>query len=115
MTDVLPEALAAWGSADFITTLKREIETLDTLRLALTRRMNGFGTIDESITVMVLWADDQGEAIEARVTLHYTVTETKYCCPVGAMEQATHEVCGMAAQIDKRTAAATFLFHTENE
>ena len=56
MTDLvrLPETLAAWGTPDFVTTLKREIETLDTLRLALTRRMNGFGTIDEPITVMML-------------------------------------------------------------
>jgi hypothetical protein len=48
MTDVLklPEALAAWGTPDFIPTLKREIETLNTLRWVLAKRMNGFGSID---------------------------------------------------------------------
>jgi hypothetical protein len=117
MTDVfrLPEALAAWGTSDFVTTLKREIEMLDTLRLALTRRMNGFGTIDEPITVMVLGADEQGEAIEARITTLYTVTGTVYQCPDCSGEDVVHGACEMAVRIDKRTATVTFLFHSENE
>ena len=116
MTDVfrLPEALAAWGSADFITTLKREIETLDTLRLALTRRMNGFGAIDEPITTMVLRADDQGEIIEVRATILYTVTETVYRCPDCSGEDVVHGACEMTVLIDKRTAVTAFLFHPED-
>jgi hypothetical protein len=110
-----PEALAAWGTPDFITTLKREIEMLDTLRLALARRMNGFGAIDEPITVMVLGANDQGEIIEARITTLYTVTGTVYRCPDCTGEDVVHGACEMTVRIDKRTAAATFLFHTENE
>ena len=56
MTDVfrLPKALAAWGTADFITTLKREVEVHSAVRAALARSMNGFGAIDEPITVMML-------------------------------------------------------------
>jgi len=117
MTDLvrLPETLAAWGTPDFVTTLKREIETLDTLRLALTRRMNGFGTIDEPITVMVLGADDQGELIEARIIILNMVTETVYRCPDCSGEDIVHGACELTVRVDKRTAAATFLFHTENE
>ena len=110
MTDVLklPEALAAWSTPDFIPTLKREIGTLDTLRWLLARRMNGFGSIDEPVTVMVLGADDQDEIIEARITLLYTVTATVYRCPDCSGEDVVHEACEMTVRIDKRTAAATF-------
>jgi hypothetical protein len=116
MTDVfwLPKALAAWGTADFITTLKREVEMHSALRAALARRVNVFGAIDEPITAMVLGADDRGEAIEARITLLYTVAETTYCCPVGQMEQATHGVYEMEVRINKRSAVTTFLFHPED-
>lgn len=116
MTDMfrLPEALAVWGSADFITTLKREIETLDTLRLALTRRMNGFGAIDEPITVIVLGADDHGEIIEARITILYTVTERAYRCPDCSGEDVVHGACEMTVRVDKRTAVTAFLFHLED-
>jgi hypothetical protein len=111
MTNVfsLPEALAAWGTPEFIATLKREIGTLDALRLALSRRTNGFGTIDEPVAVMVLGADDQGEFIEARITLLDTVTGTVYRCPDCSGEDVVHEACEMTVRIDKRTAAATFL------
>ena len=116
MTDVcrLPEALAAWGTADFITTLKHGVEVHSAVRAALARSMNGFGAIDGPITAMVLGTDEQDEIVEARITILYTVTETAYCCPVGPMEQATHEVCEMEIRIDKRTAVTTFLFHLED-
>jgi hypothetical protein len=102
------EALAALGTPDFIPTLKREIETLDTLRWILARRMNGFGSIDAPVAVMVLGADEQGEAIEARITLLYTETATVYRCPDCSGEDVVHEACEMTVRIDKRTAAATF-------
>lgn len=116
MTDVfrLPKALAAWGTADFITTLKREVEVHSAVRAALARRMNGFGAIDEPITAMVLGVDDRGEAIEARITLLYTVTETVYRCPDCSAEDVVHGACEMTVQIHKSTAATTFLFHPED-
>lgn len=117
MTDVfrLPEALAAWGTADFITSLKREVGVHSAVRTALARRMNGFGTIDEPITVMVLGADDHGEIIEARITLLYTITETVYRCPDCSAEDVVHGACEVTVQIDKKTAATTFYFHPEDE
>ena len=117
MTDVyrLPEALAAWGTAGFITTLKREVEVHSAVRAALARSMNGFGAIDEPITVMMLGADDHGEIIEARITLLYTVTETVYRCPDCSAEDVVHGVCEMTVLIDKRTAVTTFLFHPKDE
>ena len=117
MTDVFrfPKALAAWCTADFITMLKREVEVHSAVRAALARSMNGFGAIDEPITVMVLGADEQGEIVEARITILYTVTETVYSCPDCSAEDVVHGACEMTVRIDKRTAAATFLFHTENE
>lgn len=116
MTEVfrLPKTLAAWGTADFITTLKREVEVHSAVRAALARCMNGFGTIDEPITVMVLGADDQGEIIEARITILYTVTETAYRCPDCSGEDVVHGACEMTVQIDKRTSVSTFFFHSED-
>lgn len=116
MTDVfrLHEVLAAWGTVDFISTLKREVGMHSVVRAALTRRMNGFGSIDEPITVMVLEADDQGEIIEARITLLYTVTETVYRCPDCSGEDIVHRACEMTVRIDKKTAMSTFLFHPED-
>jgi hypothetical protein len=117
MTDVfwLPKALAAWGTADFITTLKREVEVHGVLRAALARRMNGFGAIDEPITVLVLGADDQGEIIETRITILYTATETVYRCPGCSGEDVVHGACEMTVLIDKKIAVATFLFHPEDK
>lgn len=111
MTDVfrLPEALAAWGTADFISTLKREIEAFGALRLVLAQCLNGFGAVDDLITVMVLGADDGGEAIEVRMTLLYLVTETAYCCPVGQLEDKVHGACEMMVRIDKTGAEALFI------
>lgn len=116
MTDVFrfPEILAAWGTADFITTLKREVGLHSVVRAALARRMNGFGSIDEPITVMVLGADDLGEIIEARITLLYTVTETVYRCPDCSGEDTVQGACEMTVHIDKKTAVSTFLFHPED-
>lgn len=116
MTDVFrfPKALAAWGTADFIAMLKREVEVHSTVRAALARSMNGFGAIDEPITVMVLGADEQCEIVEARVTIFYTVTETVYSCPDCSAEDVVHRACEMTVLIDKRTAVTTFLFHLED-
>lgn len=74
----LPEALAAWGTAEFITTLKSELEALGEQRLVLAPCVNGFGTISDPITAMVLGVDDLGEAIEARIAFLYTVIEAAY-------------------------------------
>jgi len=116
MTDVfrLPKALAAWGTADFATTLKRDVEVHSAVRAALARSMNGFGAIDESITVMVLGVDDQGVIIEARITILYTVIETAYRCPDCSAEDVVHGACAMTVKIDKRTSESTFLFHPED-
>jgi hypothetical protein len=111
----LPKALAAWGTADFIATLKREVEVHSALHAALARSINVFSAIDEPITVTVLGADDQGEIIEARITILYTVIETVYRCPDCTGENVDHGACEMTVRIDKRTAATTFLFHMENE
>jgi hypothetical protein len=109
MTDALklPEALAAWGTPDFIPTLKREIETLNTLRWVLARRMNGFGSIDVPVTAMVLAADSHDAVIEVRLALFYTVIETEYRCPDCSGEAVVQEACEMTVRIDTRTAIAT--------
>ena len=110
----LPKALAAWGTAEFITTLKREVEVNSAVRVAPARSMTGFGAIDEPITVMVLGADEHGEIIEARITILYTVTETVYRCPDCSAEDVVHGACAMTVKIDKRTSESTFLFHPED-
>ena len=115
MTDAfrLPEALAAWSTEHFIATLKREVKVHSAVRAVLARCMNGFGTIDEPITVMVLGADDQGEIIEARITILYTVTETVYRCPDCSGEDVVHGACEMTIRIDKTSAEALFTVTTQ--
>jgi len=109
MTDVFrfPKALAAWGTADFITMLKHEVEVNSAVRAELALSMNTFGAIDEPITVMVLGADEQGEIVEARITILYAVTDC-------SAEDVVHGACEMTVLIDKRTAVTTFLFHLED-
>ena len=116
MTDVFrfPKALAAWGTADFITMLKHEVEVNSAVRAELALSMNTFGAIDEPITVMVLGADEQGEIVEARITILYTVIEMAYSCPDCSAEDVVHGACEMTVLIDKRTAVTTFLFHLED-
>lgn len=115
MTNVLrlPKALAAYGTADFITTLKREICTYSVIRATLARTVSSFGSIEEPITAMVLGVDDRGGSIEARITLLYTLSETVYHCPDCSGEDAIQGTCAMTIQIDKITAVTTFLFHPE--
>ncbi len=105
----LPRALSAWKTDTFAATLKHEIEALGVVPLGLDRCLTGFGIIDEAITVIVLCGDDQGGAIEARIILLFTVTETIYCCPDCSGEGVVQGSCEMTVRIDKTDANAVFL------
>lgn len=107
-TIMLPEALSAWNTEAFVATLKREVEALEAQPLHLDRCQNGYGVLHDGVTVILLGATDRGSAIEARIAILYTVTETAYCCPVGPVEQSTPCHVEMMVRIDKATAGTTF-------
>lgn len=105
----LPRAMSAWNTDAFTATLKHEIEALGAAALGLDQCLTGFGIIDEAITVIVLGVDDQGEIIEARIIILFTVTETIYRCPDCSGEDVVQGACEMTVRIDKSDAGAVFM------
>lgn len=55
---------------------------------------------------MVLGTDDQGEPIEARIIILFTVTETIYRCPDCSGEDFVQRACEMTVRINKSDADA---------
>ncbi|MHB1351678.1 MAG: hypothetical protein ACYC5S_05500 [Thiobacillus sp.] len=104
----LPSAISAWNTDAFAATLKQEIEALGAAALGLDQCLTGFGNIDEAITVIVLGMDGQGEIIETRIIILFTVTETIYRCPDCSGDDVVQGACEMTVRIDRSDATAVF-------
>ena len=69
----LSKALAAWGSPDFNTVLKGELEQLGVEQLPLQRGLSaGSYALDTRLSVMVIAAPEQGGVIRAKAGIFYT-------------------------------------------
>lgn len=103
----LPDSLSAWNTADFKPALKRELEGLGPAGLPLQQGLSRSSyALDEPVTVVVMGADDEADAIRVRVGVFYSGIIAGCSCaddptPVEAMD----EYCELEIVIDKTTAA----------
>lgn len=104
-----PRALAAWGSPDFITTLKRELEALDIARLPLLHGMaDGSVPLDGSMEAMVLTASESEGFLYVKAGIFFTSMIAGCACAGDpAPESENNEYCEVLMEIDKSTARAT--------
>jgi hypothetical protein len=86
----LPIASAAWGTNDFSSKLKAEIESFDANALGLNQYATGFYTTTDEISVMVLAVEEKAGKVEARIMILFSVTEEAYVCPVGMETRTAH-------------------------
>ncbi|MFA7239551.1 MAG: hypothetical protein WC091_05510 [Sulfuricellaceae bacterium] len=102
----LTKSLAAWGSADFSSILKQEIEQLGGGQLPLQQGLTVSSiALDNRLEAMVLGVSEQAGAIRARVGLFYTGMIAGCSCaddPTPAALQ--NEYCEVQVDIDKATA-----------
>lgn len=102
----LPASLSAWGSSDFSSVLKSEIEALGSDGLSLVRCATVSGHFADEISVMILRMHDTEDVIEVKIGVLYTEIEPAYCCPMMPMEHSS--MCEMKITIDKSTAKTVF-------
>ncbi|HEY9199551.1 MAG TPA: glucosamine--fructose-6-phosphate aminotransferase [Gammaproteobacteria bacterium] len=105
----LPNALRAWGSADFAATLKAELENFAANRLPL----NGGATpgsyiADEPVTVTLLQSTETAAGIQTRVGVFFTEIIANCSCGDEPVFQPAY--CELRIDIDRITAAAALAF-----
>ncbi|UCH54022.1 MAG: hypothetical protein JSW09_04330 [Pseudomonadota bacterium] len=105
----LANALAAWGSPDFETTLKAELKGLDTAQLPLQQGLSHTSyACDGGIDVVILTVTEIPSGIRAKAGIFYSGIIAGSCCaddPTPISEQA--EYCELQFDIDRRTAETT--------
>jgi hypothetical protein len=104
----LPDSLSTWGTADFRLALKRELETLGLAGLPLQQGLSASSyALDDPVTVVVMGADDDAQAIRARVGVFYSgIIAGCSCADDPTPVEAQNEYCEVEISIDKTTAAA---------
>ena len=105
----LTKAINAWGSADFITILKEEIERMDSEQLPLQQGLStsSYAT-SNTLNTMILSVTEEEDFIRAKAGLFYTGIISGCSCaddPTPVHEQA--EYCEVQLDIDKTTAETT--------
>jgi len=106
----LHDAVQAYGSPQFESMLKQELEKLTAEQLPLQQGLTRSSHVAESpFTVMFLSAQDQSETIQARVGVFYAGVIAGCNCaddPTPIDEQ--NEYCEILVEIDKQSAATQF-------
>lgn len=103
----LSKSLHAWGSTAFFETLKQELEALPAESLPLHKAVSQGGFVDDShITATVLHAEEEDEAIHARVGIFFT--EIVINCGCGDDPMETNAYGELQIHIDKTSAQADF-------
>ena len=103
----LLNSLHVWRSESFIQTLKNELEQLESGVLPLDKAVLQGGYVDDShITATVLHADEDEQAIQARVGIFFT--EIVINCGCGDDPMETNAYCVLQIRIDKTTGQTYF-------
>ena len=108
MTIRLPESANAWGTPDFNTVLKREIEGLDAGQLPLQEGLSLTSHVaDSRHTAILLRAAEEGGVLRARVGLFYAgIIAGCSCADDPTPVDEVTEYCEMLLEIDLHTAEA---------
>jgi len=105
----LIQSLAAWGSPDFKSILKHEIEQLDTLLLPLQQGLTtGSHALDGNIEVMILSVSETEGTIHAKAAILYqSIIAGCSCADDPTPMDERNEYCEVRLDIEKSTAETT--------
>lgn len=105
----MTRALAAWGSPDFKTVLKQEIETLGAGQLPLQQGLSTSSyALDTQLSAMIIDVIEAAECLRVKAGIFYTGIIAGCSCaddPTPVDENA--EYCVVQLVIDKTTAETT--------
>lgn len=104
----LPLSRTAWPSTDFPAVLKRELESLPPAALPLQQGLSSSSyALGEGFSVMVLGADQDGDAIRARIGVFYAglTAGCNYADDPTPVEPQ-NEYCELELAIDRITGEA---------
>ena len=103
----LPRSIAAWPSDSFASTIKNELEQLDTGTLPLDNATQRGGYVDDSsITCTVLNYKDDKAHITIKTGIFFT--EILICCGCGDDPVPENAYCEIMIKLDKKNAKAIF-------
>lgn len=104
----LQKSMETFGSDDFESVLKREIEALPVTELPLQQALTQSSYVSEQpVNVVILKVGDAGDCVRARVGIFYAGINAGSCCaddPTRVEPQT--EYCELGFDIDKKTADA---------
>ncbi len=102
-----PTALAAWPSAAFSETLKREIEALPPASLPLEQGLSGGNfPADDALSVSVLRAEEDGAFIRVRLGIFFS--EINAGCSCGDEPLAQPAYCEFRLMLSRETGEGEF-------
>jgi len=109
----LKKSLAAWGTPEFKSVLKQEIEALGVSQLPLVQGMTaGSVPLEGSVEAMILNMSETADAIQVRADLFFrSIIAGCACADDPTPENENNEYCEVELVINKSTAetAATLL------
>jgi hypothetical protein len=105
----LPDSVAAWPSANFADTLKRELEQQPAAALPLQAGLSSSSyAFGDRFSAMVIRASDEGASIGARVGIFYEgITAGCNCADDPTPVEPQPEYCEIELSIEKATALAS--------
>lgn len=111
----LVKSLNAWGTSEFKTVIKQEIEQLDAGELPLQQGLSAGNHVQgDKFTVMVLNVSEGNDFIRARAGVFYTsVIAGCSCADDPAPISELNEYCEVQLDIDKQTAEATIVLQPD--
>ena len=103
----LPAVLDVWGRPEFDSVLKRELEQLEPEMLPLQRALTRSSNVaNEPRQVVVLAATDEGDRVEARVSVFYAgVVSGCSCADDPTPPDTVAEHCQLRVSIGKSDAS----------
>ncbi len=111
----LTDSLQAWGSSDFETVLKKEIQKLDHSMLLLQQSLSQSSHVsDTKISLVILKASESRDSICVKAGIFYAGIIAGSCCaddPTPISENT--EYCEVLIAIKKTTADAVVPLHPE--
>jgi hypothetical protein len=111
----LTKSLAAWGSSDFETVLRQELERLDTSHLPLQQGLSHSSqATDTRPQVMIISANETDDMIRVKAGIFYTgIIAGCSCADDPTPVEAQPEYCVVEIDIDKASAAAKVILLEE--
>ena len=105
----LTNALTAWGTPEFETVLKNEVEQIDVAELPLQQALATSSSVtDSKRQVMILAVSEDGDRVRVRAGIFYTGIIAGCSCADDPTPIDEHnEYCEVQLEINKTTAETT--------